>query len=218
MLSLILPYFQRQEAADTALALIERHYQDMQLEVVVVDDGSEPPFRHTGFNPDCQPVLRVVRLPAKRDCKATCVPFNRGVSAASHDILALSSVEILHKKPVLQAMLQELLQKDKRTYVSAAVWCAEQNRWHSHSSLGEPLNFMTMLHRDLWEKAGGMDEDYREGVAFDDNDFLNRLKRAGAKFVQRDDLVVEHPRKGAKAKYLAEQHERNRKLYAAKWA
>lgn len=218
-ISLILPYWQRQAAADTALSYIAKNYPSLDLEVIVVDDGSPVPFKKFGFSPDIQPVMRTMRLPTKQMSKATCVPINRGVEMASHEIIALSGVEMLHKTPVLAQMRDELLKGDKNTYVSAAVWCPDQNRWHAHSSLKRaPLNFMTMLHRDLWNRAGGMDEDYREGIAFDDNDFVNRLERAGMHYVIRDDLVVEHPRKDAKAAYTIDQHERNRLLYARKWA
>jgi hypothetical protein len=218
-ISLILPYWDRQEAADKALALLEKHYAALELDVIVVDDGSPVPFKHTGFNPDAHISLRVIRLPEKKYAKATCVPINRGVEAARHDIIALSGVEMLHHKHVLTQMRNCLVSsEDKNLYVSAAVWQPDQQRWHAHSSLKTPpLNFMTMLNRDLWNRTGGMDEDYREGIAFDDNDFVNRLLRAGMRYQIIDSLVVEHPRKGAKALYTREQHERNRLLYASKW-
>ena len=44
MISLILPYWMRQEAADVALASIDRLYAGLDLEVIVVDDGSVIPF------------------------------------------------------------------------------------------------------------------------------------------------------------------------------
>lgn len=216
--SLILPYWNRQAAADEALALIAKNYAHMELEVIVVDDGSNPAFEHAGFNPDIAPILKVVRLPAKETALATCVPINRGVAAASHDIIALSSVEMLHSRPVLPQMKEELRNGDWNTYVSAAVWCPDQNRWHAHSSLNRaPLHFMTMLRRDLWDRAGGMDEDYRAGICFDDNDFVNRLLAAGMHYVYRDDLVVVHPREGAKAVNVPALWERNRLLYKSKW-
>lgn len=218
-ISLVLPYWNRQAAADAALELIAEQYAALpDLEVVVVDDGSTPPFEYGGFNPDIGPVLRVVRLPDKPNAMATCVPYNKGVAAASNDIIALSSVEMLHKMPVLVAMRDELLRGDENTYVSASVWCADSRAWHAHSSLKRPpLNFMTMLRRSLWERAGGMDEEYREGICFDDDDFLKRLQSVGMHYVMRDDLVVEHPRKGAKAPYSTAQHDRNRALFARKW-
>jgi hypothetical protein len=216
--SLILPYWDRQEAANRALALLEKHYAALDLEVIVVDDGSPVPFDHPGFNPDCHMSLRVLRLPAKTHAKATCTPINYGVSMATKPYIALSGVEMLHNSPVLAQMRDELMSGDRSLYVSASVWCPDQHRWHVHNSLNRPpLNFMTMLHRALWNRANGMDEDYREGIAFDDNDFLMRLGKAGMHYIIRDDLVVEHPRKGAKALYTAAQHERNRILFERKW-
>jgi GT2 family glycosyltransferase len=82
---------------------------------------------------------------------------------------------------------------------------------------GAHYHFMTMLHRSLWDAAGGIDEDYREGTGYDDPDFVLRLARAGAKFVLRDDLVVEHIRGGAHAKWTDDQFERNRKVFISKW-
>ncbi len=212
MISLILPYFNRQRAADEALALIAKNYADLDLEVIVVDDGSDPPFTPPSH-------VKVVTLPSKRQAKANCTTMNRGVEAASGDFLALSGVEMLHHKPVLWQMREELRKGDEDTYVSAAVWCPSQNRWHAHSSLNKPpLHFMTMLRRKLWDRAGGFDEDYRDGMCFDDNDFANRLLKVGMHYVHRDDLIVEHPRSGAKAQYTLHQHERNRRLFESKWA
>jgi glycosyltransferase involved in cell wall biosynthesis len=221
VISLILPYFERQQAALNALALIERHYADLDLEVIVVDDGSPEPFV---MPPPGRVDMKLVRLPTKNHAASTCVPWNRGVEEASGNIVVLSCVEMLHEAPVLRAMRHEILRReetyrDDLTYVSAAVWCPEQSRWHVHSSLGKPpLNFLMMMRASLFYKVGGFDEEYREGMAFDDADFSMRLQATGARYVIRDDLVVTHPRTGAKAAYHPEQHERNRKLFNAKWA
>jgi GT2 family glycosyltransferase len=77
---------------------------------------------------------------------------------------------------------------------------------------------MSMMHRSLWDKCGGLDEQYREGCGYDDPDFVMRLNRAGAKFVIRDDLVVEHVRAGARAQWPREGYVRNRALFMQKWA
>jgi glycosyltransferase involved in cell wall biosynthesis len=218
LISLVLPYFNRQEAANAALELITTNYPLLNLEVVVVDDGSKPPFEHGGFNPDIVPVLRVVRLPEKDNAQATCVPINAGVEASSGDIIALSGVEMLHHEPILEQMRDELMRGRENTYVSAAVWCREQKRWHAHTSMNTfPLHFMTMFQRSLWDRVGGMDPDYRGGICFDDNDFVQRLLKAEVEYVIRDDLIVEHPRTGAKAPYTRAQHDRNRKLFKEKW-
>ena len=39
MISLILPYWNRQGATDRSLELMARHYRELHLEVIVVDGG-----------------------------------------------------------------------------------------------------------------------------------------------------------------------------------
>jgi GT2 family glycosyltransferase len=99
--------------------------------------------------------------------------------------------------------------------------------WLAHSSCkagqggrlpmppGSGFHFCAMLHRSLWERAGGFDEAYRAGQGCEDNDWLWRLHAAGALFILRDDLVVWHratalrwPRGGLPG---------NRRLLKSKW-
>jgi glycosyltransferase involved in cell wall biosynthesis len=221
MISVIFPYWQRKEATDDNIALMSTLYAGMDVEVVVVDDGSPEPYETQAG------IARVVRLPAKREPKNPSTPINRGVAAARGDYLVLTSPEISHRAPLLGAMRDELDKQGRDAYIQAAVWCADEGRWHSHSSVagqgdtylpaGACLHFLAMLHRDLWTKAGGFDEDYRDGAAFEDNDFVMRLHRAGAKFISRDDLVADHPHKEPRTKWLPGQWERNKAVFESKW-
>lgn len=226
-ISLVLPYWDRQGVADRSIARLAELYADLDMEVVVVDDGNATPYAVPRLTP--WPV-RVIRLPVKNRPLNPCVPYNRGVEAAWGDCIALSGTEMLHETPVLADMQQELERGGRDTYVSAAVRAAESKRWHAHSSLrtwekvcgvempkGAQFHFMTMLSRGLWNRCGGFDEGYRDGAGYDDPDLVLRLDRAGARFVTRDDLVVEHVRGGARAKWTDEMFERNRRIFVSKW-
>ena len=220
VISLILPYWDRQEVADKAFALLDQQYYGMELEIIVVDDGNAVPFRV----PPHMPNVRVVTLPRKDEPKSPVTCWNEGVKAARGDIVVLSCVEILHTEPVLQQMADEVRRLGPKGYVLAAAWCPELNEWHCHSSVDPPHNapgtgiaFCAALHKSLYWEAGGFDEEYRDGAGYEDCDFINRLLVAGANFVKRDDLVVIHPKSGAHIKWRPEAFERNRALYAAKW-
>ncbi len=221
MISLILPYWNRQEAADRALELIAQHYAHMlDLEVIIVDDGSPVPFRM----PDLAVRARVVRLPLKDEPKSPATCWNEGVKAAKGDIIALSCIEVLHTKPVLDQMRSELLNAGRDGYVLAAAWCPEQQAWHTHSSVEVPecpkgagLAFLGMMHRELYERVGGFDEAFRDGAGYEDRDFIWRLSNAGAQFIKRDDLVVTHPKAGASIAWGEAKFTRNRKLFEKKW-
>jgi hypothetical protein len=227
MISLILPYWRRQAAADRALELLGKQYVTLDLEVIVVDDGN-PELYDYSYGLPFRAAVR--RLAEKHEPKNSCVPFNRGAELATGEYIALSSIEMLHTMPVLAAMRDEIIRGGDKTYVMAAVWNPEQNRWHAHSSLtkwrevedipmppGAQWHFMSMMHRSLWDAAGGFDEEYRDGAGYDDPDLVLRLARAGARFVMRDDLVIEHPREGARSAWTPAMFERNKQLFIKKW-
>jgi hypothetical protein len=217
MISLILPYWDRQEAANEALALLDKTYQGMDLELVIVNDGGDFVL------PKLSLKTTVVDLPKKSEPKCPCTAWNAGVEAASGFYVVLSCIEILHERPVLQSMASELDSLGPMGYVLAAAWCPEGG-WHCHSSVPVPtcpsgtgIAFCGMLRKALFQKVGGFDEEYREGAGYEDRDLINRLFAFGAKFVIRDDLIVTHPKKGATIYWGADKFARNEALYFKKW-
>ncbi len=224
-MSIVLPYYKRAEVTKRCLVLYAEHYAGLDFEVIVVDDGSHD------FEAD-YPWLRIERLPKKNVPKNPCVPINRGVALARGDVIVISGPDILHNSAVLVPMLETLRELGENGYVLAACWHAPGQEWHCHSSLtadgwhkggnvrqpkGSGFHFCAMLNRSLWGKAGGFDDEYREGAYYDDPDWVNRVHRAGAIFKIRDDLVVEHVRDGCYTDWPAGAADRNRALYLSKW-
>jgi hypothetical protein len=225
-LSLILPFWNRAQATDVALKRMGELYAEFDMEVVIVDDGSEPAY----YVPPGLPFrARVIHLPTKREPLNPCLPINIGVASTSGEHIAISNPEILHRFAVLPRMVQALATAD---YIAAACWCPDTRRWHAHSSrdplyadntsirmpAGAQYHFLAVLARSSWQACGGFDPEYRDGAGYDDNDFLMRLDRAGARFVVRDDLVVDHSRNGARAEWTREMYARNRAIFESKWA
>lgn len=220
MISLILPYWDRQEAADKAFELLVKNYSNLDIEIIVVDDGNKVPFKKS----DLPLNIKVLTLPLKEAPKSPVTPWNEGIKIASGDIIILSCIEILHDKPIIEAMLAELEKLGKDGYVLAAAWCPEQNEWHCHSTVklprnpaGTGLSFFGMMYKDLYWKAGGFDEEYRDGAGYEDNDFINRMLAVGAKFKICDDLVVIHPKSKATITWPDGAFERNKDLFYKKW-
>lgn len=226
MISIILPYWKRPEVTATCLGLYDKHYKDkLAFEVVLVDDGSDDLM-------DCWYTeyswLKIVKLPKKDHPKNPCVPINKGVENSVGDVIVLSGPDIHHTVPVLPQMQEELQKMGSNGYVLAACWYEREKQWHCHSHItqdgfhqqtrqpkGSGFHFCAMLNRTLWEKAGGFDEDYREGAYFDDPDWVNRVARAGGDFRIRDDLVVQHVRQGAECNWNG--YNENREMFNRKW-
>ena len=225
MISVVLPYWNRRDATLASLDLFAKHY--VGIEVIIVDDGSQPSNAFEVVK-DYPFALNVIRLPVKDQPKNPCVPINAGVKASRYDTVVISNPEIQHEQPVLMEMYRELSGMGEMGYVLAACWCPEEKQWHCHSSIerrpdGEPFirgtgyHFCGMLGKSLYWKAGGFDEDYREGAGWDDPDWVNRLVRAGAIFRIRDDLVVQHPKRGCSTDWRGGMMERNQAIYRRKW-
>lgn len=226
-ISLILPYWDRPAAAARGLASVARCYGDLDLEVVVVDDGTPAPFAPPNDLPGMTPRMTVVRLPTKTGPLSPVTPWNIGAAAATGDWLALSCIEVIHETPVLDALAQAAGALGPKGIALAAAWCPEMAEWHCHSthrSAGAPAlpegtgrPFCAVLHRSLYEAVGGFDEAFRAGAGYEDMDFINRLLAAGARFQIRDDLVVTHPKTDARIHWPPAMFARNRALYEARW-
>lgn len=63
--------------------------------------------------------------------------------------------------------------------------------------LNTKLPFAMVLHKDRFFEIGGYDEDFT-GIAFDDDDFVNRLLSHGCSYSEVDGVVIHlyHPRGG----------------------
>ena len=211
-----MPYFNRQELLNKSLEAYEVLYGD-DVEICICDDGSIPPV--------IAEEAHIEYLPQKDYALNPCVPINRAVALATNDVIVLTNPEILHTAPILYEMQRELV--DESSYVTASCK-AEDNRWLAHSSVeqfghgrghmpkGAQFHFCAMFHKALWDKTGGFDEDYREGQAFDDNDWLFRLQKAEATFIHRDDLIVYHTHTGTR--WPAGGWIRNKCLLEEKWS
>ena len=197
MISICAPYWDRQAALDQMIRCYREQYAGLPHEISICDDGSPVP----AVAPGCI----LTRLAAKAKPLNPCVPINRAVAASSGDVVVLTNPEIEHRSPVLKEMLALL--DGPHDYISAqcqhlgrsnnGIWLsgpqsATTGRGLSIIPPGGQLHFLVMFRRELWEKAGGFDEDYRHGTACDDNDWLWRVYAAGAIFKQAQGVVWHH--------------------------
>ena len=224
-ISIIWPYWMRGEAMLRGLASMHEHYIHDDVEIVIVDDGSPEDKAVNALRSQGTWVgnwgdrIKLVELPIKQVPMNPCVPINRGVAASTGEYVLLTNPETTHRTPILAAMRETIGRLGPKTYVHAAVWCPESGSWHTHSQhASAAYHFAGLMRRDLFDAAGGFDEEYREGHCFDDPDFVQRALRAGAKFVFRDDLVADHRQDlGAKHSMPRELWDRNHALFWKKW-
>lgn len=201
-ISVCMAYWRRQPALDRSLAAYRRLYADLDLEIVVADDGSPIPV----YAPGCV----VVSLPKKRGPLNPCVPLNAAVQASKGELIVLTNPEIEHVEPVLSQMaaLFENENDNENVYVTArcvdvdgAVLAGEGVDYRTGGRLPVPpgahFHFCAMLSRSLFDRAGGFDESYRHGQAYEDADWLWRLNELGVQF-RHVPIAVRHYRSGVR--------------------
>lgn len=179
-----MPYWQRQKELDRSLAAYRRIYGHLDLEISICDDGSPVPVLADG--------CVVTRLPAKKIGLNPCVPINAAVRASSGDVIVLTNPEVEHREDVLTGMLAMLEHPDDYVTVAcqdvSGMWIAGPmvNYAYENGRMPVPPNahfhFCAMFHRELFERVGGFDEEYRFGRSMEDNDWLWSLDAAGARF------------------------------------
>lgn len=200
------------------VAGVLRLYPD--IEVSLCDDGS--PIKLVVAE---HPQVRQVTLPFKDHALNPCVAINAAVRHSTRPFVLLTNPGVAFQASMVESMLAAC---DESVYVAAACRDVDTGRWLCHSTVkgGEhgrgPMpadagfHFCALLHRSLFDAAGGFDEAYRAGQAYDDNDFLWRLHAVGARFRLLDELVVAHKR--STTVWPAGGLERNRALFERKWS
>lgn len=181
--SVCMPYFNRPDELKRSIDAYEKVYPDLDIEFSVCDDGS--------LRAPLLPANSVLTtLPKKGYALNPCIPLNRAVRNATHDIIVLTNPEIEHKDPVLYRMLEAL--QSPNDYVMTGCRDTRRGDWYAGPEApvapiggrqpvppGTYLHFCVMLHRSLFERAGGFDEEYRQVPGCDDNDWLWRLRALG---------------------------------------
>lgn len=212
-----MPYWNRQQEWDRSKASYAKVYPHLDLEFSLCDDGSTPPLQDR--------TARAVYLSMKTVAKNPCVPINHAVYNSTADIIVLTNPETEHRERVLDQMLAALT--GPNDYVIAGCRDTTHGEWYAGTgrsmkgALAPPgiqYHFCVMFYRELFERIGGFDEDYRDGHGYDDNDWAWRLHAAGDVNVKYVPGVVWHCRRlMQRSLWKGPQLLRNEALLRKKW-
>lgn len=212
------PYWNRPDQWAMSKASYARLYPDLDIEFSICDDGSSPPL----VDKD----VRLITLPHKVAAKNPCVPINLAVRNCTRDMIVLTNPETVHRERVLDQMLDAWT--GPNDYVIAGCRDTTHSEWYAGegrsmkgaiAAPGIHYHFCVLFHRDLFERIGGFDEDYRDGHCYDDNDWTWRLYAAGDVNVKYVPGVVWHVRRiMQRSQWQGPLILRNEKLLTKKWS
>jgi len=240
--SILMPYWNRAPQLANTLASFRHFYSSRKdWEVVIVEDAKnvkDAKF-HAAFNKVIASYVSYMLITVPEAEKDTYNPaplFNQAADAARGDYFVLTSPECIHTTDILAGLDQEFSRSSSLYVVCACkhirprrIFYAPESfeykllRWYQHSKRRNVgYHFCSAISRDNYQGIGGFDEEYAHGVAYDDDDFREKVMDAGIPFVYRDDLVVlhqEHPKlsliiERSKYKMLLK---RNERYFLSKW-
>lgn len=201
--------FSRVELLKHGLRSIIKNKPDFPLEIVVVNDGLE----NDGTKEVCDIFGMVLNIKyvftGQRHVfelikKCPSIPNNVAIKQATGDIVILTCPEILHLNNAISLLIQPLLENKKILSIPEYMFFDDKgtytkflNKQHvvptrflnSHLEHVRMPFFMGVWKSEI-EAIRGYDEDFTDGYASEDNDFVDRLVKNGCTYFRTSALVV----------------------------
>lgn len=71
--------------------------------------------------------------------------------------------------------------------------CPHMNRWYQHSIYSDRcLNFCTAIGKEDLDDLGGFDDEFADGIGYDDTEFIERIKKKNMDITMIDSPFVVH--------------------------
>jgi GT2 family glycosyltransferase len=223
--SILIPYHKRPTLQATLKSFSDLYASRNDYEIVIVE--SQRTYNDQNNHNGLLSILNeftsklTIKLSLNKDDGYSCAPaYNQAFKNSSGEFIIITNPESPHIVNILSE-LDKIFEQNKNTYVVCSCLAVNENGspliWYQHSIYNNRrLHFCSAISRQNWLKTNGFCEAYSNGAAFEDDDFLERVKLLNIPIITRDDLVVyhiEHPRE-----YLSVELDAiNRQLYNFIW-
>jgi glycosyltransferase involved in cell wall biosynthesis len=191
MISICMTTYNRAPQLSRTLASIfKQQVQDLQVEVIVVDDGTDTETKTLcdSYN------VKYFKLdrPPSTTYRDVGRPMNIAIRQSIGDIVILQNAECMHMDPnTIEKLTSQVT--DRNVVFSKTTSLYPDGSFHSlyvGKDLQRPFFFCGAIKRIILERLRGFDEEY-PGSGYEDNDFAARLARENIEFVFTD-IEVHH--------------------------
>lgn len=237
--SILMPYYKRSEYLHNTLLSFQYHYGDRDdYEVVIVED------RKNNEDEDENKKLRevvqsfsdvpVIILGNGVYTLNPCISYNIAASFAHSPYFLITNPECYHITNILEQLDKEI-ENDDDKYIACSCLNANTAKmtvfdpnafqpliWYQHSEYNNrQFHFCSYISARNYFRIGGFDEIYKDGIAYDDNDFITSVRYHKIPVFSRDEMQTIHQNHNTdvirKRPDLFELDQKNKKLYEAKW-
>jgi hypothetical protein len=212
-ISIVMSYFDRKIQLNRTLSSISKSlYDKSKLEIIIVNDASDDIDTIVNNYPELNIILFNVGTNDKT-WENSCIPFNIGFSLVNYDKVIIQNPETYHVDDILTYVDKNLTDKNYLTFGCYSLSYTEfitndynniniinkkfenacSSGWYNHSKYAPNyLHFCSSISYNNLNLLKGFDEDYKNGIGFDDNEFLHRIKLLGLKLEIVDNPMVYH--------------------------
>jgi glycosyltransferase involved in cell wall biosynthesis len=211
-ISVVMSYYNRKKLLIKTLNSIKKT-QHNNFEVVIVDDGSVESERIEDIIDEFD-FIKLIRLnPKDKWYVNSCIPYNIGFRSCTGDAIIIQNPECYHTGDILSYVNNNLTD---RNYLSFSCYSLNKDftenfnleekinyhnkpaqfdgdlAWYNHS-IYKPVgyHFTAAIHKKNLDLLNGFDERYANGLEYDDNEFVHRVKKI-CEFIIVDELTVLH--------------------------
>lgn len=243
--SFILPYYKRSKQFQNTLESFIYHYHDRQdFEILIIEDYKN--FIEITEHKALVDIIKKytsrmnisLHLSKNIDTYNPSSSFNQGALLSQGFFLIISNPECFHETNLLKGFDEEINRHGKNIYIICSCLAVQNidikhkeliyyedeimtnycNGWLQHSIYNNRmLHFCTCISKENYLSINGFDENFKNGMAWEDVDFINTIKKSNMTLKLRDDLKVLHQRhnKEYQDKQLLDI---NARYYREKWA
>lgn len=235
-LSIIIPYYNKRQILFNTLKSIEHFVGDYPIETIIVDDGSNDQNKIDDY-PSLFPALNIKLLVLSKPTgkwRAPVISYNTGFLNANGNVFMLNGADCMHMGNMIKYTFDHFkegmylsfssyrgtdelndvfakLDWNNLDALTASLPKSSLENWHVHNRFFVKLYpFVACLSKTDIERLSGYDERYADGVAYDDDDIVDRITNIGLDIRLVDDPFCLHQ----KHPYTQYYSNVNRDLYA----
>ncbi|WBX95626.1 glycosyltransferase family 2 protein [Chryseobacterium gambrini] len=206
----------------TLESIKKQNFQLDDLELIAVDDGSKEEERLENLIPEFPFLKVIRLDSKNKWYQNSCIPFNIGFKLAKGDKIIIQNPECYHLGNILSFTDKNLIANNylsfacysldkeitddyntnlyEKNYIKNIILNNNYTHkkegelgWYNHSIFrNEAFHFCTAITAKDLKDLGGFDEIFSLGIAYDDDEFITRIKKKEMNIVFVDEEIVLH--------------------------
>lgn len=215
-ISIVMAYYNRRKQLIKTLESIDNTlYNKNNLEIIIINDNSnidnninDIPFFFNELN------IKILNIKEEnKDWINPCITYNIGFNYIKYDKVIIQNPECYHNNDILSYVDNNLGNSKYLSFGCYSLSYEESNMnnfkniklldkqfsiacssgWYNHSNYRPSYyHFCSAISYDNLKKLGGFDEDYKDGIGFDDDEFVYRIRLMNLDMKIIDDHIVFH--------------------------